>query len=253
MPSLISVTDVNSNNFDITTIQQLDNIDIKQIVLFYEPIQILNIKIIKDRGDTNKYIISLYTNQFVINVDNDVYITEEKFDRMEKSSRFAHFNLNLRDIEFIRGTVQLQPKFGAVNTITSVRDITPLEYYMDALDICDNNLKKTITDCNQNDLFCKQEMKVYRELKRTCNTQINNSSNQENEDLKNQIDSNNQENQDLKQQLESKNQEIKELKKHINSNNKNSNNSQSTQTTTVIICVLIIIILVGLCIYLYFF
>jgi len=253
MPSAIHIRDVNDNTFDITTIQQLDDTDIKQIVLFYEPIQILNIKILKDSGDTNKYIISLYTNESVINVDSNVTISKKNFDRMDNVKNFKHFYLYLRDIEFIRGTVQLQPKFGAVNTITSVRDITPLEYYMDALEICDNNLKQTITDCNQNDLFCKQEMKSYRELKKNCKPQINNSSNQENEDLKNQIDSNNQENQDLKQQLESKNQEIKELKKHINSNNKNSNNSQSTQTTTVIICVLIIIILVGLCIYLYFF
>ena len=85
MPSLISVTDVNDNKFNITTIQQLDNIDIEQIVLFYEPIQIRNIKILKDRGDTNKYIISLYTNEFVINVDSNVYISKQNFpDRMDK-------------------------------------------------------------------------------------------------------------------------------------------------------------------------
>ena len=74
MPSLIRVTDVNDNNFDITTIQQLENNDIKKIVLFHEPIQLRNLKILKDKDDTNNYIISLYTNDFVINVDNDVYM-----------------------------------------------------------------------------------------------------------------------------------------------------------------------------------
>jgi len=214
--------------------------------LFYEPIQILNIKILKDSGDTNKYIISLYTNESVINVDSNVTISKKNFDRMDNVKNFKHFYLYLRDIEFIRGTVQLQPKFGAVNTITPVTDINPLDYYMDALEICDNKLNHQTIDCNKNDLFCKQEMKLYRELRKTCNTQ----SNQENKDLNNQIDSKNQENQDLKQQLESKNQEIIELKKQ---NNKNPNNSLSTQTTIVIICVFIIIILLGLCIYLYFF
>ena len=96
-------------------------------------------------------------------------------------------------------------------------------------------------------------MKSYRELQKTCNTQINESMIQENEELKLQINSNIQDNQDLKQQLESKNQEIIKLKKQINSNNQNSNNSQTTPNITMIICVLIIILLLGFCIYLYFF
>ena len=75
--SIIAVKGVNDNIFDITNIQQLENYDIKQIVLFYEPTQIIHIKILKDNGDTNNYIISLYMIQFVIKVDNDVYITEK--------------------------------------------------------------------------------------------------------------------------------------------------------------------------------
>ena len=149
--------------------------------------------------------------------------------------------------------ISLQYKFGKVNEITPVTDINPLDYYMDALDICDNKLNKTITDCEKQNKFCEREMKLYRELRKTCNTQIKNSKIQENEELKLQIDSNNQENQDLKQQLESKNQEIIKLKKQINSNNQNSNNSQTTPNITMIICVLIIILLLGFCIYLYFF
>jgi hypothetical protein len=237
MPSTIHIQNVNTDYLSISDIQQLENNDIKQIVLFYEPTQILNIKILKDRGDTNKYIITLYTNEFVINVDSNVTISKENFEeRMDKSKKSNHFYLYLRDIEFIRGTVQLETKFGVVNSITPVTDINPLEYYMDALDICDNKLNQKITQCEKQNKFYEEEMKLYRELKRTCNTQINNSSNQEN--------------QDLKQQLESKNQEIIELKKQ---NNKNPNDSQSTQTTIIIICVLIIILLLGLCIYLYFF
>ena len=251
--SIIAVNDVNDNLFDITNIQQLENYDIKQIILFYEPIKLGYLKIIRDRGDTNNYIVTLYTKEYVINVDKDVYIRQKKLDIIEESIKSEYFILYLQNIEFINGTVQLQTKFGAtVNAIIPVRDINPLEYYMDALDICDNKLNKTITDCEKQNNFCEREMKLYRDLKQTCKTQINGSKIQENEELKNQIDSNNQENQDLKQQLESKNQEIIQLKKQ-NQNNKNSNNSQSTQTTTIIICVLIIILLSSLCIYLYFF
>ena len=137
--------------------------------------------------------------------------------------------------------------------LTLLQDINTFEYYIDALDICDNKLNQTITDCEKQNKFCEGEMTLYRELRKTCNTQIKNSKIQENEELKLQIDSNNQENQDLKQQLESKNQEIIKLKKQINSNNQNSNNSQTTPNITMIICVLIIILLLGFCIYLYFF
>ena len=236
MPSSIHIKDANTEYLDISNIQQLQNNDIKQIVLFYEPIKLGYLKIIRDRGDTNNYILTLYTKEYVINVDKDVYIRQEKVDRIDESIKSEYYVLNLKIIEFINGTVQLQTKFGVVNTITPVADINPMEYYIDALDICDNKLNKTITDCEKQNNFCEQEMKLYRELKRTCRTQINNSSNQEN--------------QDLKQQLESKNHEIIELKKQ---NNKNPNNSQSTQTTIIIICVLIIIFLISLCIYLYFF
>ena len=254
--SIIAVNDVNDNLFDSTNIQQLENYDIKQIILFYEPIKLGYLKIIRDRGDTNNYILTLYTKEYVINVDKDVYIRQKKLDIIEESIKSEYFILNLKNIEFINGTVQLKTKFGAINTIIPVTDINTFEYYIDALDICDNKLNKTITDCEKQNNFCEREMKLYRDLKKTCKTQINGSKIQENEELKIQIDSNNQENQDLKQQLESKNEEIKELKKKINSNNqdnKDSNNSQSTQTTIIIICVFIIILLVSLCIYLYFF
>lgn len=252
--SIIAVKGVNDNIFDITNIQQLENYDIKQIVLFYEPIKLGYLKIIRDRGDTNNYILTLYTKDYVINVDKDVYIRQENVERLDISSRSAYFIWYLQNIEFINGTVQLQTKFGAaVNTIIPVTDIDSLEYNMDALDICDNKLNKTITDCEKQNNFCEREMKLYRDLKKTCKTQINGSSNQENEELKIQIDSSNQENQELKQQLESKNQEIIKLKKQINSNNQNSNNSQTTPNITMIICVLIIILLLGFCIYLYFF
>ena len=38
--SIIAVKVVNDNIFDITNIQQLENYEIKQIVLFYEPIKL---------------------------------------------------------------------------------------------------------------------------------------------------------------------------------------------------------------------
>ena len=152
--SIISVKGVNDNFFDITNIQQLENYDIKQIVLFYEPIKLGYLKIHRDRGDTNNYIITLYTKEYVITVDKDVYIQQENVDRLDKSTRSAFFVLYLQNMDFINGTVQLETKFGvAVNTITLVQDIDSLEYYMDALEICDNNLKQTITDCQNQNMF----------------------------------------------------------------------------------------------------
>ena len=123
--------------------------------------------------------------------------------------------------------MQLDTKFGDVNTMIPVTVINPLEYYNDALEICDNKLNQNITDCENYKSFCEQQMKLYCDNKKSCTTRINDLDN-ENKDLKNQIDSNNQD-------------------------NKNPNNSQSTQTTFIIICVLIIVLLLGLCIYLYFF
>ena len=49
MPSTIHIQNVNTDYLSISDIQQLENNDIKQIVLFYEPIQILSIKILKDK------------------------------------------------------------------------------------------------------------------------------------------------------------------------------------------------------------
>ena len=118
--SIIAVNDVNDNLFDITNIQQLENYDIKQIILFYEPIKLGYLKIIRDRGDTNNYILTLYTKEYVINVDKDVYIRQKKLDIIEKSIKSEYFILNLKNIEFINGTVQLKTKFGAVNTIIPV-------------------------------------------------------------------------------------------------------------------------------------
>ena len=127
--SIIAVKDVNDNLFDITNIQQLENYDIKQIVLFYEPIKLGYLKILRNKDDTNNYIITLYTKEYVITVDKDVYIREENVDRLDISTRSAYFILYLQNIEFINGTVQLETKFGAaVNTITLVQDIDLLEY-----------------------------------------------------------------------------------------------------------------------------
>ena len=112
--SIIAVNDVNDNLFDSTNIQQLENYDIKQIILFYEPIKLGYLKIIRDRGDTNNYILTLYTKEYVINVDKDVYIRQKKLDIIEESIKSEYFILNLKNIEFINGTVQLQTKFGAI-------------------------------------------------------------------------------------------------------------------------------------------
>ena len=59
-----------------------------------------------------------------------MYIQQKK--NSNESKRFEHFSLNLQDIEFIIGTVQLQTKFGEGNTMIPVTNIEPLEYYIDS-------------------------------------------------------------------------------------------------------------------------
>ena len=87
-------------------------------ILFEMPIKFIrNIEINNEKYDTNYYIVTLYTNNFSINLDKNTYIYyhENKNDGIE--SYRLHSIMYMNNNEFTKGTVQFKQENDTVNKI----------------------------------------------------------------------------------------------------------------------------------------
>ena len=190
-------------------------------VLFNTPTQPTFIGIQQVEEDTNKYYVTLYTNNYKINLSKTTHISYNEDEREIIINSTAHLSINIHTY-FYRGTVKIRP------TPTNIT-FNKLINLFDENEIID--CAELLNDYKQYNIYKSQQ---YQELETSCRSQIS-----EFQKKNWQFTVLNIQNENLKSQN-------KEFKKQIDTNNQNNKIS-------IIICVIIIMLLLGLCIYLYSF
>ena len=191
-------------------------------VLFNTPTQPTYIGIQTVDDDTNKYYVTLYTNNYKINLSKTTHISYNEDEREGIINQPAYVQINTHNNDFYRGTVQIRP------TPTNIT-FNKLINLFDENEIVD--CAELLNDYKQYNIYKSQQ---YQELETSCRSQIS-----EFQKKNWQFTVLNIQNENLKSQN-------KEFKKQIDTNNQNNKIS-------IIICVIIIMLLLGLCIYLYSF
>ena len=82
-----------------------------EIVLFDEPMYLVSVQIFREENDRRKYIVTLYTNKFFINLDRDIFIKNFDFNFTPESIKVVNDNtvmMNLHSVKFIKGTLRLK-------------------------------------------------------------------------------------------------------------------------------------------------
>ena len=230
-----------------------------EIVLFDEPMYLVSVQIFREENDRRKYIVTLYTNKFFINLDRDIFIKNFDFNFTPESIKVVNDNtvmMNLHSVKFIKGTLRLKRQDDKINTILHYSSNIDNEHtYMNTFE---NNNISTWDDYNCSKMLTECESNHNQEKKRFNNGDCNDCDRKLIEKEKEYNSSLivceenrtsccngertcNNEKSELYQLNEQKDQEIQKFK-----------NLQSTQNTLVIIGLLIITVLLGFGIYLYF-
>ena len=201
--------------------------DVYPIVLFENRnISSIIIELKTDSTDINKdnYIVTLYSNNFSINLDRSTYINNNIHADEYITIHPLYTIINFHNANFYKGIVRLAQKNDVVNQkIDSSSNELPTNFVDTDADNCSDLLQT----CNRKIQQRETGLYMYKAMNKSCH---------------NTVDACKKENIELKKEINSKNEENKKL-----------NTSQSIQKTIIIVGVLIILVLLGLCIYLYFY
>ena len=201
--------------------------DVYPIVLFENRnISSIIIELKTDSTDINKdnYIVTLYSNNFSINLDRSTYINNNIHAPEDITVHPLYTIINFHHGNFYKGIVRLTQKNNVVNKKI---DLSSSELLTNFVDTDADNCSNLLQTCNRKIQQRETGLYLYKAMNKSCN---------------NTVDACKNENIELKKAINSKNEENKKL-----------NTSQSIQKTIIIVGVLIILVLLGLCIYLYFY
>ena len=128
-------------------------------VLFNTPTQPTYIGIQTVDDDTNKYYVTLYTNNYKINLSKTTHISYNEDEREIIINSTAHLSINIHTY-FYRGTVQIRP-------IPSNITFNKLINLFDENEIVD--CAELLNDYKQYNIYKSQQ---YQELETSCRSQI---------------------------------------------------------------------------------